>query len=164
LIARLRFHQEVRDSILLMKISGGHTFHGDRETVWACITDPDILARCIEGCEKMVMTRKDQYDVHLKLGVAGLKGKYIGKIRMKDKKLPESYTLVAEGKGAPGFVKGSARIAMAENGKKTRLTCDADVQVGGMIAAVGSWIISAVSKKMMAGFFKALDAEVKKAK
>ena len=147
-----------------MKISGSHTFNGDREKVCACITDPDILAKCIDGCEKMVMTKKDQYDVHLKLGVAGLKGKYVGKIQMKDKKLPESYTLVVEGKGAPGFVKGNSKIAFEEKGKKTLLTCDADVQVGGMIAAIGSRLISTVAKKMMAGFFKALDAEVKKAK
>ncbi len=146
-----------------MKISGEYTFSGDRETVCARITDPDVLARCIDGCEKMVLTKKDHYDVHLKLGVAGLKGKYVGKIQMKDKKLPESYTLLVEGKGMPGFVKGKSKITMKEKGRKTVLTCEADVQVGGMIAAIGSRLISTVSKKMMEGFFKALDKEVRKA-
>jgi carbon monoxide dehydrogenase subunit G len=98
------------------------------------------------------------------LGVAGLKGRYIGKIRMTDKKLPDSYTLLVEGKGMPGFVKGKSLITMEEKGKKTELTCDADVQVGGLIAAIGSRLISAVSKKMMASFFKALAAEIKKRK
>ncbi|MFT4589455.1 MAG: carbon monoxide dehydrogenase subunit G [Candidatus Binatia bacterium] len=147
-----------------MKISGSYTFNSDRKKVCAAITDPDVLHKCIDGCEKMVMTKKDQYDVHLKLGVAGLKGRYIGKIRMTDKKLPDSYTLLVEGKGMPGFVKGKSLITMEEKGKKTELTCDADVQVGGLIAAIGSRLISAVSKKMMASFFKALAAEIKKRK
>lgn len=147
-----------------MKISGSYTFNSNREKVCAAITDPDVLLKCIDGCEKMVMTKKDSYDVHLKLGVAGLKGRYVGKIKMTDKKLPESYTLLVEGKGMPGFVKGKSLISMEEKGKKTELTCEADVQVGGMIAAIGSRLISTVSKKMMASFFKALDAEIKKRK
>src|SRR5258707_1079834 len=99
------------------------------------LTDPAVLQRCIDGCEQMVRTSQDNYDAHLKIGAAGLKGNYVGKIQLKDKKVPESYTLLIEGKGGPGWVKASAAIQLAENGVGTDLRCNADAQVGGLIAA-----------------------------
>ena len=74
-----------------------------------------------------------------------------------------SYTLVMEGKGGPGFVKGSARIELKEKGRETELRCDAEAQVGGMIAAIGSRLVEAIGKKMTDGFFKRFGEEVSKA-
>jgi carbon monoxide dehydrogenase subunit G len=137
-----------------MKFSASYTFPAPRDKVFALLTDPAVLQRCIEGCEKMVRASEDNYDAHLKIGVAGLKGNYVGKVQLKDKQLPESYTLLIEGKGGPGFVKGTARIQLADKGAQTELQCHAEAQVGGMIAAIGSRLIEAIGKKMMDGFFK----------
>src|SRR5213593_2907442 len=117
-----------------MKFASTYTIAAPRDKVFAMLTDPAVLQRCIEGCEKMVRTSEDNYDAHLKIGIAGLKGNYVGKVQLKDKKVPESYTLLIEGKGGPGFVKGSARIQLAGQGDKTEIRCDAEAQVGGMIA------------------------------
>ena len=95
-----------------MKLAATYTLAAPRDKVFAAITDPAVLQRCIDGCEQMVKTSEDSYDAHLKIGVAGLKGSYVGKVQLKDKKLPESYTLVIEGKGGPGFVKGTAQIQL----------------------------------------------------
>jgi carbon monoxide dehydrogenase subunit G len=137
-----------------MKLGGSYEINAPRDKVFAAITDPNILQRSIEGCEKMVKTADDTYDAHLKLGVAGLKGSYVGKVQLKDPKAPESYTLVMEGKGAPGFVKGVAKINLIDKSEKTELRYEADVQVGGMIAAIGSRLIEAIAKKMADDFFK----------
>ena len=72
-------------------------------------------------------------------------------MQLKDKKPPESYTLIMEGKGGPGFVKGTAKITLTG---KTDLRCEADAQVGGLIAAVGSRLIEAAAKRMMDEFFR----------
>jgi len=137
-----------------MKLSGTYEINARRDKVFAAITDPNVLQLCIEGCEKMVKTSENSYDAHLKLGVAGIKGNYVGKVQLQDVKPPESYTLVMEGKGAPGFVKGTARITLVDKGEKTELRYEADAQVGGMIAAIGSRLIEAVAKKMADDFFK----------
>src|SRR5881396_3714510 len=134
-----------------MKFASTYTIAAPRDKVFAMLTDPAVLQRCIEGCEKMVRTSEDNYDAHLKIGIAGLKGNYVGKVQLKDKKPPESYTLVMEGKGGPGFVKGTAKITLTGN---TELRCEADAQVGGLIAAVGSRLIEAAAKKMMDEFFR----------
>jgi carbon monoxide dehydrogenase subunit G len=146
-----------------MKLSAAYQLAAPREKVFAMITDPAVLQRCIDGCEKMVQTGEDSYDAHLKIGVAGLKGSYVGKVHLKDKKAPESYTLILEGKGGPGFVKGIAQIRLSEKDSQTALCCDADAQVGGMIAAIGSRLIEATAKKMMDEFFKKFAEQVRAA-
>jgi carbon monoxide dehydrogenase subunit G len=111
----------------------------------------------------MVRTSEDNYDVRLKLGIAGIKGSYVGKVQLKDKKIPESYTLLIEGKGGPGFVKGTGHIKLTEKGAETELHCDGESQVGGMIAAIGSRLVEAIGKKMMDSFFKKFAEELKAA-
>jgi carbon monoxide dehydrogenase subunit G len=85
-----------------------------RERVYAALTDPVLLQRCIDGCEKMVLTGEDAYDVDLKVGVAGMKGAYKGKVRLSAKQPPESLTLAVEGKGLPGFVRGTASLRFSD--------------------------------------------------
>ena len=145
-----------------MKFSAAYTVPVPREKVFPLITDPSVLQRCIAGCEKMERTSEDNYDVQLKIGIAGLKGSYMGKVQLNDKRVPESYTLLIEGKGGPGFVKGSARIQLAGQGDKTEIRCDAEAQVGGMIAAIGSRLVEAIGKKMMDDFFKRFGEEVRR--
>ena len=145
-----------------MKLSATYTLDAPREKVFAAITDPAVLQRVIDGCEKMVRTGEDSYDAHLKIGLGGIKGTYVGKVQLKDKNPPESYTLVLEGKGGPGFVKGTARVQLADKASHTDLRCEADAQVGGLIAAIGSRLIEATAKKMMDEFFRKFGEEVKK--
>jgi carbon monoxide dehydrogenase subunit G len=132
----------------------------DRVRVFAALIDPEILRRAIPGCESLVATAPDVYEATLKIGVAGLKGTYSGKAAIADKRPPESLTLTIEGKGGPGWVRGSAALALAEDGGATRITCDADVQVGGLIAAIGSRLVEAAAKKLADDFFRQLSREL----
>jgi uncharacterized protein len=146
-----------------MKLTGTYTLPAPRDQVFAAITDPAVLQRAIDGCEKMVKTGEGNYDAHLKIGVAGLKGSYVGKVQIKDLNAPESYTLVIEGKGGPGFVKGTATIVLAEKEGHTELRCEADAQVGGLIAAIGSRLIEVTARKMMDDFFRRLGQQLQSA-
>ena len=139
-----------------MKLSATYVFKALPEKVFAALIDPAILQKCIEGCEKMEKTGEDTYDANLKVGVAGIKGSYVGKIRIEDKKPPESITLQAEGKGGPGWVKGTARVQISPEGEGSELQCEAEGQVGGLIAQVGSRLVEAVGKKMQDEFFRKL--------
>jgi carbon monoxide dehydrogenase subunit G len=92
----------------------------------------------------------------LKIGVAGLKGTYTGRAEIRERRPPDSLTLAFDGKGGPGFIRGSAAITLTDEGASTRVTCEADVQVGGVIAAVGSRLIEATARKLTDDFFRQL--------
>jgi uncharacterized protein len=133
-----------------------------RERVFAALVDPSILARCIPGCESLNETSPDVYEATLKIGIAGLKGTYAGKAAIRDKRPPESLTLEVDGKGGAGFVRGAAimSIGPGETAEYTRVDCTADVQVGGLIAAVGSRLVEAAAKKLADDFFRQLSIEL----
>ena len=142
-----------------MKLVLESTVAADRGRVFAALVDPAILQRCIPGCESLTATGDDAYAATLKVGVAGMKGTYTGKAAITDKQPPDSMTLSFDGKGGPGFVRGSAALAFiadGPDGKGTRVACDADVQVGGLIAAVGSRLVEAAARKLADDFFRQL--------
>jgi carbon monoxide dehydrogenase subunit G len=143
-----------------MKLSATHAFKAPPEKVFTALTDPAILQKCIDGCEKMEKTAEDSYNAHLKIGVAGIKGSYVGKIRIDEKRPPESFTLQAEGKGAPGWVKGTAKIQISPKEEGSELQCESEGQVGGVIAAVGSRLVEAAAKKMLSEFFRKLGEQL----
>jgi carbon monoxide dehydrogenase subunit G len=62
-----------------MKLAATYAFKAPGEKVFAALVDSAILQKCIDGCEKMEKTAEDSYDAHLKIGVAGIKGSYVGK-------------------------------------------------------------------------------------
>jgi len=143
-----------------VKLALSSTVAAERERVFAALVDPTVLQRCIPGCESLTATGDDVYAATLKVGVAGLKGTYTGKAAITNKQPPFSLTLSVDGKGGPGFVRGSAVLALTDDGSSTRVECDADVQVGGLIAAVGSRLVEAAARKMADDFFRQLAIEI----
>jgi uncharacterized protein len=143
-----------------MKITTSSVIAADRARVFEALTDPAILQRAIPGCESLTAIGPDAYEATLKIGVAGLKGSYKGTASIRDKHPPDSLTLTFEGKGGPGFVRGSAAIALAEESGSTRVETVADLQVGGLIAAIGSRLVEVTARKLADDFFRQLSAVI----
>ena len=139
-----------------VKLKISHLVPAARDRVFAALVDPDVLRRAIPGCEALTPIGADTYEATLKIGVAGLNGTYTGKAAVSEQRPPDALTLSFEGKGSPGFVRGSSIIALTPEGNATRVSADTDVQVGGLIAAVGSRLVEAAAKKLADDFFRQL--------
>jgi carbon monoxide dehydrogenase subunit G len=68
--------------------------------------------------------------------------------------------LIVEGQGRPGFVKGTATIALKPEGAGTIVDVSGDVETGGMVARLGQRLISGVAKMMQDKFFACLQGKV----
>jgi carbon monoxide dehydrogenase subunit G len=146
-----------------MKLESSHQFKAPRDRVWAAFNDPAVLARVTPGLQALEAVGPDEYRATLAVGVAAVKGAYQGKLAIVDKRPPESYTLRIEGNGRGGFVKGIGHVTLAESDGGTLATIQGDVQVGGLIAAVGQRLIESAARMMMTQFLAALDAEIARA-
>src|SRR2546430_9642531 len=136
-----------------MKLEGSYEVKAPREKVWHGFLDPVTLQKAKPGCEKLELIGPDEYKATLKIGVAAVKGTFEGKVRLLDKKPPESYRLSAEGSGGPGFVRSDTVITLTELEGGTRVSYSADVQIGRLIAGVGQRVLGGVSKMMADQFF-----------
>ncbi len=146
-----------------MKLNATYPVPAPREQVFAALTDPAVLQRLIEGCESFVRRDDGVYEARLKVGLGSIKGTYTGHVRLENVNPPTSYTLLIDGRGTPGFVAGSALMTLARDDADalaTEVTCDADVQIGGLIAAVGSRLTEAAAGRLMDRFFQALAREL----
>jgi carbon monoxide dehydrogenase subunit G len=143
-----------------MKIDGSQTLNAPRERVYAALVDPEVLRRCIPGCESLEKTEENSYDAMLKAGVGSIKGVFKGTVHLEDMRPPEHYRIAVEGKGGLGFVKGSGDFDLEEVDGKTVIKYSGDMQVGGTIAGVGQRMIQAAAKMMASQFFTRLEAEV----
>jgi uncharacterized protein len=142
-----------------MKIEGTHQLSAPRERVYRALVDPEVLERCIPGCERLVKTVENTYSATIRAGVGAIKGVFTGSVRLEDMRPPEHYRIVVEGKGAPGFMKGSGDLDLEEQGEGTLIKYTGDLQLGGMIAGVGQRMIQGTAKMMASQFFTALEAE-----
>jgi carbon monoxide dehydrogenase subunit G len=144
-----------------MKIEGTHFLNAPRARVYESLIDPDVLQRCIPGCERLETTGENTYSATIRAGVGAIKGVFTGTVKLEDMRPPEHYRIVVEGKGAPGFVKGSGDLDLEEQGESTLIKYIGDLQLGGTIASVGQRMIQGTAKMMASQFFTALEAEAK---
>ena len=132
-----------------------------RERVWALLLDPSVLARLLPGVEKFEALGQDRYALGVKLGVGSVRGSYAGTVELTDQRPPESYRLVGEARGGPGWAKGSATMTLLAEADGTRLVARGDAQIGGAIAGVGQRMMEGVAKSMAREFFASIDRELK---
>jgi len=137
-----------------MKIEGANEIPAAQDKVWAAFLDPATLAKAIPGCEGLEEIGPGEYKAVMKVGVAAIKGTFEGKVKLMNLEPPNRYRMSVEGKGGPGFVKGEAAMSLTPvDPNTTRVSYDADVQVGGLIASVGQRMLGGVSKMMLDQFF-----------
>ncbi|HSM85588.1 MAG TPA: carbon monoxide dehydrogenase subunit G [Candidatus Limnocylindrales bacterium] len=142
-----------------MKIEGTQTIHASRERVFDALTDPAILQKCIPGCEQLEKTGDDQYSARLSAGVGPVKGVFTATVSLQDLRRPEHYKLVVDGKGQPGFVKGSGELNFSPDGEATTIQYSGDVHLGGLLASVGQRMVQGAANMMAGRFFSALENE-----
>ena len=141
-----------------MRIAGENVLHAPVERAWEALLDPAVLVATIPGCERLVATGENSYDMTVTAGVAAIKGTYAGTCVLSDLSEPASLVMKLDGAGAPGTIGATVNVGFADGGDgTTRVTWDADAVVGGMIGGVGQRMLTSVSKRMAGEFFGNVD-------
>ncbi|NIO68440.1 MAG: carbon monoxide dehydrogenase, partial [Anaerolineae bacterium] len=115
----------------------------------------------------MTPVSENEYEGEMHVRVGPVAGVFSGRVAASDEVPPESYTLTVEGKGAPGFAKGTGHVQLMDQGDGTTLMkYEGEVQIGGRIASVGQRLMDTASKSMirqgLETLNKALEARVAK--
>src|SRR5204863_8917907 len=121
-----------------MKIEGEFAFAGIAPLpVWGFLTDANRIAECLPGCEKLIQTGQDAYQMEMRVGIGPISGVFRGSIRLHDLQPTLHYQMTVEGTGAPGIVMGEGTIQLAPNDTGTLLHYSGDVTAVGRIAGAG---------------------------
>lgn len=147
-----------------MEQTGEYRIQAGLNEVWAGLNDPEILARCIDGCQSMEKVSDERFDASVKAKIGPVSATFQAALELTDVNPPSSYTLNANVKGgAAGFGKGTAVVNLAEDeatAGATLLRYQVKGNVGGKLAQVGSRLIDGAARKMADDFFAAFGEEV----
>ena len=147
-----------------MRVEGTYRFPAGQERVYELLLDPTVLASCIPGCERLEAVGPDQYEATVKVGVGAVRGTYKGEVKIVDKAAPETYRMLVQGRGGPGFIKGEASVRIVPAGDgESDVQVVGDGQVGGMIAGVAQRLLGGVATMMMNQFFDCLKGKASQA-
>jgi carbon monoxide dehydrogenase subunit G len=137
-----------------MEIKGEERIPAPRQVVWEALNDPDILRQCIPGCQSLDQKSATELAATVRIKIGPVSASFSGEVTLSDINAPESYRISGEGKGGiAGFAKGSASVVLEEDGDDTILRYDADAQVGGKLAQLGSRLLGSTSQKLAQQFF-----------
>ena len=141
-----------------MKVEGEHLFHAPREVVYEIFNDPDALGAAVPGMQKMVKLDESHYEAAIGIRVGPVSANFSGNLTLTDEVPPESVTLIIEGKGGAGFVKGVGYVKFEDLGDETTLLrYTGEANIGGTLASVGQRMIDSVAKSMFKTVFDKLD-------
>lgn len=144
-----------------MKMSGNRFIAATREEVWEKLNDPDVLQRCIPGCEKLEKKSDTEMSAVVAVKIGPMRARFNGNVELQNLNPPESYRISGSGQGgAAGAASGGADVRLVAADGGTELTYDVDATVRGKMAQLGARLIDATAASLANQFFDNFAKEV----
>ena len=125
-----------------------------QDVVWRALNDTEILKASIPGCDELIRESDTVLKGRISAAVGPVRAKFSGTATLSDVEAPNTYTLTGSGSGgAAGMVKGGATVRLVTEGPETVLHYEANAQVAGKLAQIGSRLVDMAAKKMADDFF-----------
>ena len=143
-----------------MKITGAHRIAAPQDRAYQLLQDPQVLGRCMPGCEGLDLIGDNQYAMRMKMVLGSANGLFDGKVTLADLNPPAGYRLIVEGTGKIGFMKGEGVLTLSAVEEGTSVGFEGDVHVGGTIASVGQRLLDVTAKLLIKRFFEKMGREL----
>lgn len=141
-----------------MNLEGEHLFKGPRQEVWDMFRDPEALSASLPGKSQLTKIDDQHFEGTINIRIGPVNGSFRGNLEVTDEAPPEKCTLVVQGRGITGFVKGTGHIQFLDQGDGTTLLkYTGEAQIGGTLAGVGQRMIDSVAKTMVKAAFENLN-------
>ncbi|WP_029003828.1 SRPBCC family protein [Azorhizobium doebereinerae] len=145
-----------------MDITGEHRIAAPRDMVWQALFDPETLKACIPGCKELEQTSPTSFAAKVQLKVGPVSATFAGTVELQDIDAPNGCRILGQGNGGiAGFAKGGSDVRLVADGDETVLSYDAKAEIGGKLAALGSRLVQATSRKLADQFFTAFTERLK---
>lgn len=138
-----------------LQMQGEQTLNAPLQEVWLRLLEPATLKECIAGCESFEQISPSSYKAQVKVGLGPVSARFKVDVALLEIDAPISCTLVFKGSaGALGSGEGRAQVRLSPAGEATLLHWQANSQVTGRLAQLGSRLIAASAEKLTQDFFK----------
>ena len=144
-----------------MELQGSVTIPAAPGPVWQALNDPQVLRRCIPGCEEVRQISPHEMHARVMLKLGPVRANFVGKVLLADVRPLLGCTLNFEGSGGgAGFARGSSVISLAAVPEGTQVDYTAQASVAGKLGQIGGRLMDASARQMADRFFLAFKQEV----
>lgn len=142
-----------------MPFAGEQRLDAPQEAVWAALHDPDILRRCIPGCESVERISDAETRALATASIGSSESRFTTRLTLRavDPSSVLKITGQSQG-GSAGFATGSADLRVEPvDSKSTLVKYEADVTFGGRLAELGNGAMDPQIRKVADDFFACLN-------
>ncbi len=137
-----------------MHFTGQQKIRATMPEIWAFFMDPDKVAQCAPGFKSMEVLGPDHFKPTLSVGVGPVRATFTLDVQLSEMHEPDHAVMTARGSAAGSAVEVRAAVSLTpESDEITDLNYDAQVNVSGTLASVGSRLMEGTANKLTAQFF-----------
>ena len=137
-----------------MELEDEIIINAPKDKVYAALNNPEVLQKCIPGCEELIKHSDTELEAKVVLKVGPVKARFNGNVQLDPTGAPDAFSLTGKGNGgAAGHAKGGADVTLTAKGETTILRYTAKADIGGKLVQLGSRLIQSTAKKLAAKFF-----------
>lgn len=142
-----------------MEMQGTRQLPVSREQAWDALNNPEVLKRCIPGCDKFELVGEHRYAVGVAIKIGPVSAKFSGTVTLQDIDPPNGYALVFDAQGGvAGFGKGESNVSLMPNDQGCELRYTVQSRIGGKLAQLGQRLVDGAAKSLAEDFFKRFEA------
>ncbi|WP_085908052.1 CoxG family protein [Kiloniella majae] len=147
-----------------MEMTGRYIINAPRDKVWTAMNDPQVLRQAIPRCDEAIRHSDTEFTAVFSFKLGFIKPRLESLISLSDIDAPNSYVMMAEGKGKlAGLAKGQANVTLhAQEEDKTLLEFHASGDMQGTIADMASKLVTKTAQRLADDFFTRFDEVVTK--
>src|SRR6185312_7229377 len=97
-----------------MQMNESQRISASKQRVWDALNNPDVLRRCIPGCQSLEMSASNEMTATVVTKVGPVKATFGGKVTLSDFDPPSSYLISGEGNG------GDCRVCKRQCGAEVK--------------------------------------------
>ena len=147
-----------------MHFEGTLSIQAPRQKVWGFLTDPEKVAGCAPGLEKLeIVEPGKKFRATTSVGFGAVKVRFVNDVEWVDLDPPNVARMKAHGTAPGSGVDATTSMTLTDGHEgATDLAWTADVNVIGTVASLAARLMGGVTKKLTAAFFESVRKEIEK--
>ncbi len=142
-----------------MDVEGEFLLPAAPAEVWRRLNDPQVLVRCIPGCQRMTRIDAENFECEILVSYGPVKASFLTALLLSNVRAPDAYTLTGRSQGGlAGFGEGVADVWLLAATEGTTLRYAARLSARGRIAMIGARWLGGATRRMTEKFFAAFAA------
>ncbi len=144
-----------------MHFQGSVPIKASREKVWAFVTDPRQVGQCGPGVESIEVIDATHFKATAKVGIGFIRARFVVDMEFAEQEPPNRGVIKAQGQAPGSAVDATAEMRLSDGaGGGTVMDWNADVNIAGTLASLGSRLIEGTANKMIGQTFDCMRSKL----